>query len=311
MKRVLKWIGIGIAGLLGLLVLAFAGLAVYANVKFHQVVERPVYEITADTSPAGIARGEYLVRDVVGCQDCHGPAVPEGEKQARDAPLSGQAEEVSLGPISALFAAPNLTPDEATGLGSWTDGEIARAIREGLDKDGVSLAIMPSSAFHGLSDADVAAMVGYLRSLEPVANEIPDVEANIVGKIVLTAGLFEPPNPTEPITKPVFAPSLGTAEYGQYIVNSLMFCVRCHGENLAGGPLPMAAPDTPPAANLTPAGELAGWTAEQFITAVRQGTTPAGRQLHEAMPRFAHVSDEDLQAVFLYLQSLPAAQAKQ
>jgi mono/diheme cytochrome c family protein len=132
-----------------------------------------------------------------------------------------------------------------------------------------------------------------------------------VGKIVLTIGLFEPPNPTEPITEPVLAPSLGTAEYGQYIVNSQMACVRCHGENLAGGPLPMAPPDTPPAANLTPGGELAGWTAEQFITAVRQGATPSGRQLHEAMPRFERVSDEDLQAVFLYLQSIPAVRAKQ
>lgn len=161
MRKVFKWIGIVVAGLLGLLVVILIGLAIYGNSQFHKVVDRPVVEIVADTSPEGLARGEYLARDANGCQGCHGPAVEEGEEADRDAPLSGQAEEMSMGPISALFASSNLTPDEATGLGSGTDGEIARAIREGLDKDGVTQAIMPSALFHDMSDADVAAVVGY------------------------------------------------------------------------------------------------------------------------------------------------------
>jgi mono/diheme cytochrome c family protein len=307
MKRVLKWIGIVVGVLVGLLVLVSVGLAIFANSQFHKVVERPVYEITADTSPEGIARGEYLIRDVVGCQGCHGPAVPEGEEADRDAPLIGH-EEVSLVPP---FASPNLTPDEATGLGSWTDAEIARAIREGLDKDGVSLAMMPSNFYHTMSDADVAAMVGYLRSLEPVSQAIPTVEANLVAKILLTAGLFGAPNPTDPITEPVVAPESGTAAYGGYLLDTFIGCFRCHGENLAGGPIPFAEAGAPLAANLTPAGELDGWTTDQFITAMRQGTTPSGRELHEAMPRFERVNDADLQAVFLYLQSLSAVQSKE
>ena len=118
MRKLLKWIGIIVGSLLGLLVVLLIGLAIYANTQFHKVVDRSVYEIVADTSPEGLARGEYLVRDAIGCQGCHGPAVAEGEEADRDAPLVGQAEEVSMGPISALFAASNLTPDEATGLGS-------------------------------------------------------------------------------------------------------------------------------------------------------------------------------------------------
>lgn len=306
MRKVLKWIGIGLAALIGLLVVVVVGLAIYGNVNFHRVVDRPVYELVADSSPAGIARGEYLVRDVIGCQGCHGPAVAEGEEVDRDAPLIGQAEEVSQGPMQALFAVPNLTPDQETGLGAWSDSEIARAIREGLDRHGVALAIMPSALFQHLSDADTAAIVGYLRSLEPVSNAIPDLDGNIVVKVVLSLGILEPPNPTAPITEPVVMPPAGTAQYGEYLV-SFVGCVLCHGENLAGGTLPMAAPDAPEAANLTPAGSLANWNAEQFIQALREGITP-DRQLSDSMPRFDRISDEDLRAIFLYLQSLPAGQ---
>ena len=309
MRKVLKWIGIVVAGLLGLLVVILIGLAIYANTQFHKTVDRLVVEIVADTSPAGLARGEYLVRDAIGCQGCHGAAAAEGEEVDRDAPLSGQAEEVNMGPISALFAASNLTPDEATGLGGWTDGEIARAIREGLDREGVALAIMPSSLFHNMSDADVAAIVGYLRSQEPVNNEIPPVEANLVGKLVLSLGLIEPANPMPAITEPVAAAVPGTAEYGGYML-SIVGCARCHGESLAGGPLPFAEEGAPPAANLTPAGDLANWTADDFVRAVQTGVAP-DRELHSAMPHFDRLTVEDLQAIFLYLQSLPASQPEE
>ncbi|MBI4771186.1 MAG: c-type cytochrome [Chloroflexi bacterium] len=200
MKKVLKWIGIVLGGLIGLLVIAFIGLAIYGSAKFHANVDRPVYEISADTSPEGLARGEYLVRDLVACQGCHGPEVEEGQEVERNAPLAGHAEDIVFGPIKAGFNTANLTPDPETGLGSWTDAEIARAIREGIDRDGVVLAIMPSGEFRSLSDADVSAIVGYLRSMEPVRNEIPPVTVNLVGKIALAIGLFGPPNPRPAVT---------------------------------------------------------------------------------------------------------------
>ena len=62
------------------------------------------------------------------------------------------------------FAVPTLTSDHEIGIGKGTDAQIARAIREGLDKDGVELVIMPSYEFNRLSDPDVAAIGGYLRS---------------------------------------------------------------------------------------------------------------------------------------------------
>ncbi len=174
MKRALKWTAIIIGIFVGILLILDIGGAVYANAQFKpNVGERPLYEITADTSAEGQERGTYLMEQAMSCTDaCHASA---------DGNLSGFVEEVNEGPIAAVFAVPNLTPDVETGLGSWMDAEIARAIREGVDKDGVALEIMPSSHYTALSDEDVAAIVGYLRDLEPVENEILALQLNLVG----------------------------------------------------------------------------------------------------------------------------------
>lgn len=310
MRKALKWIGIIVGGLVGLLLLLFIGLVIYGQVNFKRTVaDHPLYEIAADTSPEGVARGEYLVRSVLGCVDCHHGPLAEGEEIDREGPLSGHTEEIADGPLQATFAPPNLTPDEATGLGSWNDAQIARAIREGLDKDGVALIIMPSAAYHNLSDADVAAVVGYLRSQEPVSNEVPPFDANFFGKILVAVGAFGPANPTEPITEPQVAAEAGTADFGSYLV-SIAGCRDCHGAELAGGA--GGAPGSAPAPNLTPAGDLANWSEEDFINTLRTGTTPEGRQLDaEQMPWevYGRMSDEDLTDIFHYLQSLPATES--
>ncbi|OGO27957.1 MAG: hypothetical protein A2Z16_13945 [Chloroflexi bacterium RBG_16_54_18] len=300
MGKVLKWIAIVIGTLLGLVILFIAGLAIYANLRFKpSFADRPLYPITADTSPAGMERGKYLMEDAMLCTEaCH---TPESGK-----PLSGEFEEINQGPISVTFAPPNLTPDKETGLGNWTDAEIARAIREGVDKDGVGLMVMPSYSFHYLSDADVAAMVGYLKSLEPVSNAIPPFRANVFAKIMNALGAFGPPAVTEPITDEQITPQKGTVEHGTYLVK-ISGCEDCHKPNLAGGQLPFAEPGTPPSANLTPAGELVGWTVEDFIKAVREGVKPSGSELSEGMPRY-QMTDEDLAAIFSYLKTVPPAQ---
>ena len=311
LRKILKWVGIVLGGLIGLIVLALVVVLAYGQMSFHKKVDRPVYAITADTSPEGVARGEYLVRDVIGCVGCHGPLVAEGQAPDPNAPLAGHSEPVTFGPLSGNFAPPNLTPDKETGLGNWTDGEIARAIREGLDKDGVVLSIMPAYEFHTLSDADVAAIVGYLRSLAPLRNEVPAVTFNLPGKAMFALGILTPPNPTAPITDPVPAPAPGTAEAGKYIV-SIIGCVFCHGENLAGGPYQFQEAGTPPAANLTPAGELVGWSEADFVTALTTGQKPDGRTLDETMPwkEYGRMKEEDLKAIFAYLKTLPAAESK-
>jgi mono/diheme cytochrome c family protein len=285
-----------LGGLVGLVLVAIIGVSIYANLKFKpKYANRAVYPISADTSPEGQARGKYLMEEAMLCAEaCHSP---EGK------PFQGNYEAINEGPIAVGFAVPNLTPDQETGLGSWSDAEIARAIREGVDKDGVGLVVMPAFNYHALSDADVAAIISYLRSLQPVHHEIPPFSANIVAKIMMATGAFGPGSVGEPITAPQETPASGTPEYGKYMV-ALGACTDCHKENLAGGPLPFSEPGSPLSANLTPAGEISKWTEAQFIAAVTEGRHPGGGNLHDQMPRYG-MNDEDLKAIFAYLKTLP------
>jgi mono/diheme cytochrome c family protein len=284
-----------------LLLILVIGLLVYGQITFKRTVaNRPVYQLAADTSPEGLERGKYLAEAVMSCDmACHSP---------ENTPFIGMAEEINEGPISGVFAVPNLTSDTETGLGSWSDAEIARAIREGIDKDGVTLVVMPSANYHVMSDADTAALLGYLRNLEPVKNEIPPLQLNAIAKVMLAMGMFGPNPVGKPITEAQLAPPAGTAEHGAYLV-SLGVCRDCHGKDLnggAGGPAGFAP-------NLTPGGELASWSESDFITAMRSGTTPSGKLLNDDMPwkAYSKMTDEDLRAIWLYLQSLPALEMPQ
>jgi len=298
MKKIFKWIGIVFGAIIGILIIVIAGLVIYSNIKFKpSYSDRPLYQINADTSPENIARGRYLMEDAMLCTEaCHSEFGME---------LAGGADEISEGPVRFVFAVPNLTPDQETGLGSWSDAEIARAIREGIDKDGVGLIGMPSYSYHALSDTDVSAVVSYLRNIEPIKNEIPPIEGNAIAKIMLALGLFGPDPVGEPIISEQVNPKQGSIENGKYMV-AIGECMGCHKQDLAGGPLPMAAPDDTPAANLTPGGELAFWSATDFIKAVKTGMHPGGRILDAGMPRY-RMTDEDLMDIFSYLQTLPAS----
>jgi hypothetical protein len=91
--------------------------------------------------------------------------------------------------------------------------------------------------------------------------------------------------------------------YGEYLSG---FCTGCHGAEMAGGP--PVQPDSPPAPNLTPGGELQGWTEADFFTLMHTGQTPSGRQLDpQIMPwePFGKLADDELRGLWMYLQSLP------
>ena len=303
MKKALKWIGILLGGLLALLVVVVIGMVIYGQMKFKpRLSDRQLYAITADTSPEGQARGKYLMEGLMNCTEaCH--------SEFSDRVLAGGSEAFSEGPISVVFSVPNLTPDGETGLGSWSDAEIARAIREGVDKDGVGLMVMPAFNYHVMSDEDTAAVLGYLRSLEPVQNEVLPFQANAVGKIMNAFEMFGPSSIGEPITSAQSAPQPGTVENGAYLV-SLAACRDCHKQNLAGGAIPFSDPEAPQPANLTPAGDLTNWSQTDFMAAVRTGALSSGSQLTEGMPRY-QMTDEDLADIFKYLKTLPPVETEE
>jgi len=292
-RKILKWIGIALGSLIGLLVLTFAVLYLVGTArwsKLHGQYDVPVERITIPTDQASIARGEH-VATIHMCGYCHTET------------LGGQSEAVP-GLITLTF--PNLTAG-AGGVGAAnTDADWARAIRYGVGHDGRGLVMMPARFFYYLSDEDLGALIAYLKTLPPVDNEMPPLNLGPLGRVTL--GLGEAPV-NEPDVRVIdhdsprpVAPQPGiTKEYGQYLT---YVCTQCHGENFNGQALEREGL----VPNLTPGGEVAFWSEEEFMTTLRAGVTPGGHQLNDFMPwkYFGPMTDNELRAVWLYLQSLPA-----
>ena len=297
-RKILKWIGIVLGSLIGLLVLAFAILYIIGSTNWNRI--RRNYDVPVETIPipkdqASIARGEHIAT-IRMCRYCHTEA------------LSGDFETVP-GLITLSF--PNLTAG-AGGVGATnTDEDWVRAIRHGVGHDGRGLLLMPARVFYYLSDEDLGALIAYLKSLPPVDNELPGTNPLLVGRVMLVLGQLPPEATVPDVTvidhdgpRPV-APKPGvTAEYGKYLTST---CALCHGSNFNGQTISEGGPDYL-APNLTPGGEVAFWSEEDFMTTLRTGVTPNGHRLKDVMPwkYFGQMTDEELSAVWLYLQSLPA-----
>lgn len=265
---------------------AFVG---YSRVNASYNDRHPVASVAVASSPDRITHGEKFARTCAGCHSANGQL-----------PLTGQNFGEGGPPIGTLYA-PSLTPAH---FKDWSDGEIIRAIREGVSKDGRSLIIMPSQAFHNLSDDDAQALVAYLRSQPPDVPNTPAKQINLVGAIMF--GTVLPPqifSVQEPIKSPVVAPQAGvTPEYGKYIAS--LGCQDCHGAQLAGltGPVdPNGAPHGP---NLTTLKDR--YSEADFVKTLRTGVKPDGKALSEEMPwkDLEKLSDDDFKALYAYISSL-------
>lgn len=302
---------------LGVLVLAVAALAAF--VFTYRPAQRPAPEVEVDRSPERLARGRYLVESVLACSDCHssrdwsrfggpvvGPAFAGGDCIGPEGGMPGRV------------CAPNLTPDPATGIGAWTDGEILRALREGVSRDGRALfPHMPYLGYRHLSDRDAHAVVAYLRTLPPVDHPVPRSE------IDFPVSFFVKRLP-QPLASPV--PEVDPRDpvtYGRYLA-TVSGCAFCHtpiddrnqplpGMELAGGHLFRGPWGVVASANLTPSSTgVGGRTEESFIGLFRafageDAAVPVPASANTVMPwlAYAGLSDQDLSAIWAYLQSVP------
>ena len=117
------------------------------------------------------ARGAYLVNSVMGCTDCHTPIDPATGAPQLDKYLAGR--QPYEGPWGIVYGG-NITPDNETGIGTWTEEEIMRAITTGVSKDGRRLIFMPWFNYVTLKPEDAEAIAYYLKNVLPaVKNEIP------------------------------------------------------------------------------------------------------------------------------------------
>jgi mono/diheme cytochrome c family protein len=162
---------------------------------------------------------------------------------------------------------------------------------------------MPAIFFYNLSDADLGAIIAYIRSLPPVDTTLPDLSLGPVGRffVVVEPMVVSAPQIDHFAPRPP-APEIGvTAAYGEYLAFN---CRTCHGPDMGGLP-----PDPGGGNNLTPGGAVGNWTAEEFIQTIRTRITPEGRQIDPEMaPIFrtiGNMSDDELTAIYLYVQSLP------
>lgn len=293
-RGVLKALGAVLFGLLSLAALAalvLAGIGTY-KLSVPRYTYGPVSDVKVNVSPEHLEKGK---RYAALCADCHssqggGSSVLDGGENFMAGP--------GAPPIGAVHPT-NLTP--AGELKDWSDGDIIRAIREGVHKSGRPLIIMPAMAFHAMSDEDVQAVVAYLRSQDPVENSLPPTKINVLGAIMLGAGLFPPEiiAAQEPITGAVSTPQTGTAERGEYLT-TIMGCRDCHGVDLSGNGPNGAGP------NLTAL--LPQWSEEQFVSTIRTGVDPSGHELNpELMPWKAYgqvLLDDELKDMYTYLHGL-------
>jgi mono/diheme cytochrome c family protein len=316
MRKVIKWTGILVGGIVVLVI----GLVVFILLAWDRPVNRDVTEMIAPMDEETLARGEYLYKYTLGCWDCHGA---DGGNSPDEVQAGGAEFDLSeIGPPGGfgVVYASNITPDPETGIGDWSDGEIVRAIREGIDPEGqILFPIMEAEWWNGLSDEDTLALVAYLRSLKPVHNKVQDNRFSFAAKLLIGLRIV---NAQPVISKPVTAPTKGvTVEYGKYLATHASTCVGCHSPRdpnsgqfdlsriFAGGlfPFPEEGFSTT-GSNLTPdvGTGIGGWSEEDFMTANRLGLRPDGTVIIPFMPwpYYSKWSDDDLRAVWLYLLSL-------
>ena len=307
-KKILKWTGI-------ILLLLIIGISITTASRQNLKYEAPYPDVKASGDTAVIARGRHLVYNVSHCVGCHSNSnVDSIDFTKTDVPLSGG--RVFDLPVGKIYSK-NITSDKETGIGNYTDAEIARALYYGVHPDGT--VVYDFMAFHNVSKEDMTAIISYLRTQKPVKNEVPKHTLNIAGNLV-KAFMIKPVGPEGEIPSTVKRDS--TAEYGKYLAMHVAECGGCHternmagqfvGEPLAGGK-PMEKKGfpslTPPNLTPDPSGRLYGWTQEMFINRFRQGKLIS----YSAMPwsSFKNMSDIELKAIYKYLKTLKPVKTKE
>ncbi len=311
--------------ILGYLVLAaiVVGGAGIAWLFLRKPAMAPPSSIKVAMTPERIARGEYIFETLADCAGCHsqrdftrvgGPEVPTGRGR-------GNIMSDLVKGLPGVVVASNITPDQETGIGNWTDGEKIRAIREGVDRDGNAIfPMMPYAGYSRLSDEDVQSLVAFLDSMPPIHNPLPRTKL-VFPVSVLIKGAPKPVGSVAAIDKS------DPKKYGEFLV-AVGGCSDCHtpadkgqplpGKLLAGGQLF----DTPMgkvlSGNITPDIDtgIRKWSEEFFLNKFYEykeyatnGPPPsAGPQSFTLMPwlGFSHKTEDELKAIYAYLRTVPA-----
>lgn len=295
-----RWVKIAGGLGAGVLTLALAAVTFASGsglAAFYFPGASPVRNLQVAGTPEQVARGEYLVN--IGCIGCHG-AVDANGNPSGEYPLSGGwniAAAEGFGFIGDVVIE-NLTPGGK--LAAYSDGELFRAIRHGINKDGHLLVFMPLLPFGQMSDNDIEAVIAYLRSQPATPSDTPrGDQVNFLGVAMFGAGMFPSPE-AQPDT--IAAPPAGTTtEYGKYVA-TFGECRGCHGPDLLGQTDPTTGQFFP-----NPRTLVSSMTQEQFTEMMRTGVRPSGAAFPETMPwqNASQMTDDDLNALYAYVTAAP------
>jgi mono/diheme cytochrome c family protein len=292
-----KWIKRGGLAVLGVVALGASTLVVGTQLgqrKMNRIVSIDVAAVALPTDAASIERGRYLYMSR-GCTECHG--------------VDGAGKDVVNDGKGMHVRAPNITPGPGTVVANYSVTDWVRTLRHGVKPDGRPAIVMPSEDYARLTDADLGAMVAYLRQMPAAQGASAVLELPPLVKTLYAAGVMhdaaEIIDHTLPPSTPV--PEAVTPEHGAYVINS---CIGCHGARLSGGKIPGAPPEWPAAANLTPGDGTAMThypTAESFATMLKTGKRPDGTEVSKVMPFLAlkEMNDTDVRAMYAHLKTLP------
>jgi cytochrome c553 len=237
----------------------------------------------ADNKPGLIQHGERLTH-VLGCTGCHG------------AHLEGAQFEPEMKQYGPLYAS-NLTVE----VPEYSDAQLDGIIRHGTHPERKSVWVMPSQIFQHLSDADVRALILYLRSLRPTGIKLPPPQFNALDRKEIASGKFKPAvEVVRETAKQLPADAGPRYALGRYITE--VTCTECHGSKLEGAP-PGSPAGSPP--NLIVAG---GYTRAEFERLITQGIPTGNRKLNPMMSgvattRFAHLTSHERDALYAYLKA--------
>jgi mono/diheme cytochrome c family protein len=280
MRRILKWLGLGVGTLVLLALVAGGGVYVASQSVIERKYEVPLGSIEVPSDTHSLLKGERLAA-VYGCTNsCHGKQM-EGV-----APLFNE-------PALATFNAPNLTRM----LREYSDAELERMIRRGVKRDGTSTWLMPSAMFARMTDEDLGAIIAYVRSV-PVREGGADryVSFGPMGRLGLALGKFKPlAEQIDPALKPASKTDRSDPlAFGEYLVKTS--CTECHGANLEGAEL-LKAPSL---------AVIAGYDDAAFNTLMRTGIGIGNRKLglmtEVGETRFPRMTDAEVNAMRDYLR---------
>lgn len=266
----------------------------------EEIEESGLDELTAAqlALERAVERGEHLVNARYGCRDCHGANL-------------GGGVMIDAAPMGTILG-PNITTGEGSRTSDYEAADWDRIVRHGVTKAGTP-SPMPAQDYQLMSDQELSDIVAYIESLPPVDVETPRYTMGPLLKVLLSTGAvpvsYDIIGDHESNHAELPPPAEVSIEFGRHLAG---VCVGCHGATYAGGPIRGGDPAWAPAANLTPhADGLGSWSLEDFTVAMREGRRPDGTELLLPMslvlPMGQNMTDTEIEAMWVYLQSVPAA----